>query len=417
MKNLFLSIIMIVFYHSILAQSDYWTTIKTPTNVSVEALHRYEHSSNILAMIENNAANWLIEHSSNAVRVAPASRTYNCHDYAWHYSDGGTKRWVNQLNKYGNANISKYWSGSSFTYQLTTSSNAAKIFYSDGDHSARKTSTGAYESKWGAWPRYRHAPDDCPYITSNKQYYAVPVTGSGLFCSSKTYSTLNISGASYNWSGNKVSISGYGSLVTATKTSNGAGWIKTQISSPYSGTTITTAKKTFWIGKPSFTLDVETPIPTGGMGIASLDYPGGIISNINWYCGGALRSIIGSVVIARYRAGFQAGGGIVYATASNICGSKTLSARVQVTGSWHKAYPNPVNDILTIEFEKNDMPQNIRKEPIEICLYDKMMNMIRKKTIYGSSVTLDVYNLNPDVYVLQILIADKIFEEKIIISE
>jgi len=415
MKNIFLSTLLIVFYQSIFAQ--YYTTIKTPTNVTVEAIYFNEFTPDECARIETNAANWLNEHGSNAVRVAPASKTYNCHDYAWHYSDGGTKRWVNQLNKYGNANISKYWSGSSPTYQLTTSSNATKVFYSDGDHSAKVISPGVFESKWGAWPRYRHAPDDCPYTTSNKQYYAVPVTGSGLICSSGNYLTLNISGASYNWSGNKVSISGSGSSVSAIKTSNGAGWIKTQISSPYSGTTITTAKKTFWIGKPSFTLDVETPITTGGMGIASLDYPGGTISNVNWVCVGALSSITGSLVIARYRAGFQSGSGVVYATASNICGSKTLSAGVQVTGGWHKAYPNPAKDILTIEIDKSKISDKSIINNIEVRLYDKLMTLKKYGKTKGSIITIDVNDLKPDVYILQIKNGDEIFEEKIVVSE
>lgn len=44
MKKLIISITFSVFFISIFAQ-DYWTTIKTPTNVSIEALYQVEFSA------------------------------------------------------------------------------------------------------------------------------------------------------------------------------------------------------------------------------------------------------------------------------------------------------------------------------------------------------------------------------------
>ena len=114
---------------------DYYTTINTSTNISVEALNLVEFTSPQLAAAEADAADWISDNGSNAVRVAAASRTYNCHNYAWHYSDGGTNLWVNQLDQNYAENLTKYWSGASPTYQQTTSSNATKVFYSEGDHS------------------------------------------------------------------------------------------------------------------------------------------------------------------------------------------------------------------------------------------------------------------------------------------
>ena len=264
MKNIYLVSFLFVLCQNIFGQSDFYTTIKTPTNVTVEAICRYEFTESELAYCEQQAANWISRYDSDAERVASASRTYNCHDYAWHYSDGGTKRWVNQKDRNGNPNISKYWSGSAPTQQTSAVSKANKAFYPNGDHSAKVISSNLFESKQGAWPRFRHSPEDCPYAASNLQYYYILISGNTTICSSESFSTLGISNASYNLSGNKVSISGTGSSVSATKTSNGTGWIKSQISSPYSETTVE-AEKSFWVGlRANFTGSHSIPYMESG---------------------------------------------------------------------------------------------------------------------------------------------------------
>ena len=206
MKSILTIIIMILF--SNLSWSQTYTTIYTPTNVSIEAIILPEFSPIDLATVEAIAADWIDDHNSDAVRVAPASAIYNCHGFAWHHSDGGGALWVNQLTQSSQPNISKYWSGSTSTYQSTTAQKANKIFYPNGDHSAIAISSTLYESKWGAWPRYRHAPTDCPYNASGLQYYHIPVSGDGLICSSEGYSTLSISGATYDWDWNRFPLAG-----------------------------------------------------------------------------------------------------------------------------------------------------------------------------------------------------------------
>jgi len=257
------------------------TTIKTPTNVTVDAYIRPEFSVPQLAEIEALAADWIADHDSDAERVAPASRTYNCHAYAWHIKDGGNTVWLNAHDDHDDDPeiLKKYWFGISPTYTSASSTNGTVCFYgscwqyydndwhNNCDHSAEVISSNLVESKWGPWPRYRHSPSDCPYESSNIQYYNIPVSGDDLVCTSKTYSTLNISNATYNWSSEKVSTSGTSYSTTAIKTSNGAGWIQTEISSPYSGTTVRTEKKNVWAGKPqiyaygSHIVDVNTGMP------------------------------------------------------------------------------------------------------------------------------------------------------------
>ena len=132
-------------------------------------------------------------------------------------------------------NLKKYWSGTSPTY-TQSNSNASVAFYgscwqyydndwhNNCDHSAEVITPILFESKWAHWPRYRHAPSDCPYTSSNIQYYKVALNGEDdIVCSSETYSTVNITGATYNWSSSKVSTTGSGYSTTATETSNGEG--------------------------------------------------------------------------------------------------------------------------------------------------------------------------------------------------
>jgi len=178
---------------------DYWTTIYTPTGILVEAIVKYEFNADELALVEQDAANWIKNHKSKAMRIASASRSYNCHSFAWHYSDGGSKVWIYQTNSYNQPNLAKYWSTSPQTYVTSNSLEGQKVFYPNGDHSARTTSSsGTFESKWGAWPRYRHTWNDCPYTSTGLQYYKVNMTGDNIICNgtSGSFTTLDITNLS-----------------------------------------------------------------------------------------------------------------------------------------------------------------------------------------------------------------------------
>ena len=176
--------------------------------------------------------------------------------------------------------------------------------------------------------------------------------------------------------------------------------------------------KIFWIGKPVFSLSGDTELEVRELGIADINYTGNSnVTNVNWSRSGAITSVTGSYVIGRYRAGSQPGYGNVYANVTNVCGSVEKTILVEVTGGWHRAYPNPANDILTIEFDKDKMPTNLKSEKVEIRLYDKMSNLKKMKSFNGFSTTINMSDLKPDVYLLQIKIGDKIIEEKIIVSE
>jgi len=435
MKRIILSILSFVFCYNTFAQSDYYTTIKTPTNVSVEAIYRIEYSAGYLAQVEAQAAGWISDQSSSAVRIAPASRTYNCHNFAWHNSDGGNRVWVNQNDQYGNANLSKYWSGTSPTYQLTTIGNAAKTFYSDGDHSAKVISPTLFESKWGEWPRYQHSPTDCPYVSSNLQYYYVPVNGDGLICTSKTYSTLNISGASYNWSGSKVTISGSGSAISVTKLSDGSGWLQTQISSPYSGTAISSEKQTIWIGKPSI-LNIDK---IGSCYEPTIIYGSPTIDGVNysWSVNNPSVNMYSSGRYCYVDADIPDGSSVFFTLTSTISGNDCVTSGTK-SAIYYKptvddcnggpgpeplfsVSPNPANEFITIEvkdIEKGTVAtSDIANKEFIVRLLNSYQTPVYQMNTISKKFTINVSNYPIGIYYLQIIKDNKMYSEKVIIMD
>ena len=255
-KNILLLVFFIVISFSIYGQG----TIKTPKNQTIYLINDWDDSSpDLIATWEAQAANWIDINDSEADKKAPATSNYNCHAYAWHISDGGDDEdsWIN-YDIFGIPNVSKYWTNDAYS-TVSSIGDHTKIFYGiNADHSAiSQSSSNLVISKWGWWGLYEHALTDCPFSDgASYTFYSVPLNGDDFVCTSKTYSTVNISSATYNWSSYKVSINGTGYSESATKTSNGFGWVQTEISSPYSGTTITTEKKSIYVGRPADTVQL-----------------------------------------------------------------------------------------------------------------------------------------------------------------
>lgn len=244
------------------------------------------------------------------------------------------------------------------------------------------------------------------------------ITGGSVVCTSNSIFTLHNrpSGSAVLWtkSSNLTQVSGNtGTTYTvkaSSSSSTGSGWVKASVN----GTTFT---KTFWVGKPSFTLIGDTRVGVREIGIASLDYDqyqG--ITNVNWTCSGAIATVTGGLVVGKFRAGSRPGYGAVYATATNVCGSKENMLLVEVIGGWYKIYPNPANDILTIKIEEDKLSKKLQSKEVEIFLYNKLMILQKHSKFKGSKFTISVNDLKPDIYILKLKIGDKVYEEKIIIS-
>lgn len=196
----------------------------TPNSSPVSAWKLFQNELSVYDKIA--LANYAVN-NYGATIVSEATKTYNCHAYAWHMAEGGDSVWIG-ISSLTDENI--YWEDSS--YVEVPESLATKVSYYEhpyGNHSAIRISNNLYRSKWGEGPLVDHAPNACPYDTSMpKKYYVIrisDISGPSTICSSSTNTyTINDLPSSFtiNWSidNNNFSISpsGYQCFVTYTGT-------------------------------------------------------------------------------------------------------------------------------------------------------------------------------------------------------
>jgi len=250
------------------------------------------------------------------------------------------------------------------------------------------------------------------------------LSGSSLFCtSSHSYSVSIPSSASVTWSksSNLTQIGGNTNTTFTVKATNSnqseSGFIRATIKNSQ-GNIFLVRTKNVWIGKPKFTVEGDEQLEIRMPGIAMIDYSngGGGSTNVTWTRSGAIASVNGGPVTAKFRAGSRPGMGAVYATISNGCGSKENRLLVQVTDGWYSIYPNPANNEIYINLDNSKMPENITSQNFTIKLYDKMMILKKQKSFASENTTLNVSDLKEGVYILQIISGNQTFEEKIMIN-
>ena len=123
------------------------------------------------ALFNPNGTYYSLGIKTSDIILSPSSY-YNCHAYAWHLTDGNSNKvWINEGTNA--SNLKTYWSSNYGCFVECAESEAEKIHYYNGDHSAVKSSVaGKYESKWGAWYLLRHNPTQVPYASpNNRKYY------------------------------------------------------------------------------------------------------------------------------------------------------------------------------------------------------------------------------------------------------
>lgn len=144
-------------------------TIYTYFGKSLIGIHNPELSESELDYLTNT----MTSNHPFARRVGLATNKYNCHSYAWHSTSDQNDVWLNARTIL-NIQLSKYWTDD--LYDSCSSSSAKIAYYSVGDHSAINAGNGKYLSKWGAGPVMEHELADCPYVTTNMQYYGIRTT-------------------------------------------------------------------------------------------------------------------------------------------------------------------------------------------------------------------------------------------------
>lgn len=422
---------MVLITNNLIAQHEGVITIKTPTNVEIQAINFFE-DPNVLAGLEADAAAFIDEHNLNAVRIGPASITFNCHGYAWHMIDGGDPCVIADTTYRGDQNLSKYWTDSPI-YVETNSSNGTKVNYPDGSHSAVATDQeGIVISKWANWPLYRHAPSECPYSATNLKYYHIPVNGSDLICFSNSYSTYNLSGATYNWEADLLNFSGSGSSTLATKSGSGEEEIYAYITSPYSGTTVL-AKKTVWIGKPGVPTTNPSGYPTEDIpldayfNVSLVKTPGASSSMpINWWSSGSIVVDHTTPNGCTFHAE-ETGIGNFYVTTRNSCGTSAAGGgTVNVySGSGGgggglprplSVSPNPANDYIEAYIENLTEEEKLDNEKLHIKIVNSNSIPVYNGTTQQKKFQINTSSFPEGVYYLLVQYKNQKYSTTILIS-
>ena len=245
----------------------------TPTGISVYAIDYDEiYSAEAIAAATAQWQDSIINAGWNATIVGPCSSIYNCHGYAWHMSDGGDTIWLPN-----DSDVSKYFNGvdgQNATYkEVDSPSKYRKVYYNGASHSAIVDPDNPTRviSKWGSGPLVSHLPGDSPFDDYTLEYYELIIdespTSVAKGCASNV-STLNISNATYSWSGDNNYVCAAGTTYTGSVTGlnttlNTSGKVKVEIASPYSNTTVKGIKEFSVTSAPS------NPYITGSVRVCS----------------------------------------------------------------------------------------------------------------------------------------------------
>lgn len=143
-----------------------YSQIRTPLFQLLDGILRSEWSDDVIAYKDSAA----LANYPGTVLHAHSSARYNCHSYAWYQDSTSNQVWLNRDSPLTNTfQLKKYWTAD--LYENTSAINGQRIYYPNGDHSAIKLPNGHFLSKWGDGPLMEHTYNNCPYLSTNLQYY------------------------------------------------------------------------------------------------------------------------------------------------------------------------------------------------------------------------------------------------------
>lgn len=459
-------ILCFVFEISVHSQCVPSTKIYTPTNIEIPLTGKCEYTPDQIAAIDKNVESLISDNNWTSVeKVASASFLYNCHNYAWNLSEGGSdKGWMlsyTGIPDYShqeqvNGTVACYFAGTSPSYhRVETISLASKVYYKS-DHSAIANCDGTVTSKWGDWGLYKHKLEECIYNSNEVEFYTkkygstnrIPlISGSKLICSSQeSYIANNVPlGVAICWDYSENLIlqstpSLHEAVFRAKAGANGYGWIRANNSQKYQ----------VWIGTPR-----TDPISDTNGNL--IKHGENLITNFNYYFSAGMYEDYRSVLnwsldpmnnnwiktrtgnIMFYNPGYYK----ISVTGTNSCGtgaptsvnvivfnnrsllvspnpaSEKVSVSIQkeevITDS--RSFDNSFSNISSINSNSSLKIADIKSEEIYyVKVYGKSGTIYYADKISGRNFTIPVGCLKSGQYIIWVSDGQQVYSEQLIVS-
>ena len=209
---------------------------------------------------------------------------------------------------------------------------------------------------------------------------------------------------------------------------NGLAYVEATIND---GFTQSTYRKDFWVGLPGFSIDGDDLLFARETGFAVLNYTSNRVvqgvSSVVWTYTGPLDYVNGDMDDAFYRASSEGGFGYIYALATNVCGSKENRMFFEVEGGFHMLMsPVPASEELNVEIvdPENESTAKASTKGTTTGTESYLVTLVNQyqRVVYSQVHTEKQFSINVSVfpagiYYLQIKKNDKIYTEKLIISD
>jgi hypothetical protein len=394
---------------------------------------------------------WLQCYNYRITYINEATRTYNCHGYAWHYlSSGGYKVWIKKPEQ------QKYWQCGG--YGETTQSVGTRVSFGgpcnswktncDGtsyadwcDHSAYTINTsGRLRSKWGQCPLFDHDIADCPYTTSDLHFYSlITLTGPDPLCTSDYYTVNNLpAGTTVNWLPPTSNISRvsdqYSNPCIFQKVSNGNGYIYADLTSGCETIHLSIPVHT----GPYSSSDYPISGPTSALCHSYVYYsipslPGATSINWVWPSGWTYVSGQGTTYLSLYTGLYS---GIVQVGVNNTCGQSGSYHTEYVyiygnCGYGFSLYPNPSSDEVTITINESTSiaTENLDVSDVKVTkvisndqtiytirIYNSQGTLLLTATRSGTSFKIPLNNMSDGTYIVELSDGKNNYREPLIIK-
>ncbi len=390
---------------------------------------------------KNSAAAYILQYYNNRITIlSEATRSYNCHGYAWYVIEGGDNVWINTPND------DEFWEDGSYV-QISRVENAKIAFSETADHSAIATNhQDTLISKWGQFPLVKHHINDCEYTPkTNLKYYKLskPVisgnfnticNGSQRIFHESAFTHINLD---YDWSSSSYylnEISGPGnSDYTVEGTSNiGYSIISLNITTP-SGVTSSTHNYVGvnmpYPGNLSFSLFNTNGTPVSYMcpethyHIYLNNDDDCSLSNYNWIIPSAwTENYTWSNMISVYTGSTP--GGMVEVYANTCCGMNTKVFTDYLSGGYCRSSysmrlsPNPTTGetTLSIETTSDDTEFNENVE-WELEVYSPAQLLKEKKTnLRGKNAKIQTSGWTEGIYIVRVKYKDEVLQGKLVVK-